>query len=807
MRWISANTRGQHERQAYAYKKLWLLGTSLCAAGVFPFGSFAFAQGASTAASSDEIIVSATRRSESLAEVPLSVTAYSQENMDRKGIGSVLDIAAQTPGVDIPTGRTYQRISIRGIDSNSGAATTAVYIDDIPIQARNAAINYAGSTIPYIFDLERIEVLRGPQGTLFGANAQGGAIRFITPTPSLTEYSGYGRLQANALDGGGTGFDAGLAVGGPIVEDKLGFRLSAYRRETGGWVDRQSWQNPLDREEDANTAEATILRAAVLWQASDWLSISPSVYYQYSLEDDRGGSALYTRCPAATPLDPALDPCPLGDADPDSGNFINYAAIAQPSEDKFVVPSLKFVAEGGGVELTSVTSYLYRKVSQTNDATHGNDRISLGAEWLFPIVPGWDEAVIWQSPVSTQKLLTQEVRLSSTDDDARLKWTLGTYYSNSKLHSDLPIAHPHFPDSYFADRGVPLPNPGDMVDGIYRYYGVEDTEESSISFFGNIDFDVLENLTVSVGARYGFEKLDYNIVERGVSYAGGIATAAGELKEEPFTPRVAVSWQATPDNLFYASYAKGYRPGGTNKAVPDLCAADLAVLGIPGGETYASDETSSYEVGWKASLFEGLSFQASAYRTKWDDIQQRFRLPCAFSLVANTATAVSKGVDLSFSYRPVEQLVLTGAFGYTDAEYTETVIVGSAPIVSEGETLGAPPFTLNIAGEYTFDVFDSRDGFVRLQYNHRQANDGPYAYQIPASSLYDPTRAPGADQSRLDVRLGWLVTPDLTLEFIAENVLNNVDLLGNDPVYNGGPLWFGYTQRPRMLAVQASMRF
>ncbi len=788
-------------------KKLLLVGASLCAIGVSQFNSFALAQGANTAASSDEIVVSATRRSETLAEVPLSVTAYTQESMDRKGIGSVLDIAAQTPGVDIPPGERYQRISIRGIDSNSGAATTAVYIDDIPIQARNAAINYAGSTIPYIFDLERIEVLRGPQGTLFGANAQGGAIRFITPAPSLTDFTGYARVQANVVDGGGTGFDAGLAIGGPIVEDKLGFRLSGYRRETGGWVNRQSWQDPLDKEEDANTAEATILRAALLWQVNDWLSVSPSAYYQYSRENDRGGSLLYTRCPSATPLDPTLDPCPLGASDPNDGEFLNYASLAQPSEDKFVVPSLKFVASGADIEVTSVTSYLYRKVSQINDATHNNDRVSLGAEWLFPIVPGWDNAITWQEPTATQKLFTQEMRVANIDSEARIKWTLGAYFSNSKLHSDTPIASPHYPDSYFADKGVPLSNPQDMVDGIYRYYGIEDTKEQSISFFGNIDFEVIDDLTLSFGARYGFEKLDYDIVERGVSYAGGIATAQGKLKEKPFTPRVALSWQATPDNLFYASYAKGYRPGGTNKAVPDLCAADLAVLGIPGGETYSSDTTASYEVGWKARPLEGLSFQASAFRTKWDDIQQRFRLPCAFSLVANTATAVSKGVDLSLSYRPVERFVLTGAVGYTDAEYTETVIVGTAPIVSEGETLGASPLTLNVAAEYYFDLLGAEDGFLRLQYNHRQANDGPYAYQIPASSLYDPTRSPGADQKQLDIRIGWDVTSQLTLEAIAENVLNYTDLLGEEPTYIGGPLWFGYTQRPRMFALQASLRF
>src|SRR5690606_33548735 len=156
------------------------------------------------------------------------------------------------------------------------------------------------------------------------------------------------------------------------------------------------------------------------------------------------------------------------------------------------------------------------------------------------------------------------------------------------------------------------------------------------------------------------------------------ATANGSMKEDPFIPRVALSWQQTDTSMFYASGAQGYRSGGVNKAVPDICENDLRTLGIAGGGDYESDTTDSYAAGWKGSLFDRrLSLQASAYHTTWNGIQQQIRLPCAFSMVANTASAVSKGLDLNINWRATDALTLSAAVGYTNAEYQDTIIIGT----------------------------------------------------------------------------------------------------------------------------------
>ena len=758
-----------------------------------------------TATTVDEIVVTATRTETRLDRVPLSITAMSQETMDRRGIRDIKDLAAQTPGIDIPAGRV-QRVAIRGINSSAGAATSAVYIDDTPIQARNAAINYAGSTVPYIFDLERVEVLRGPQGTLFGASAQGGAIRFITPTPSLTRTTAYGRAQVNSTEDGETGYEFGAAVGGPIVEDRLGFRVSAYRAHSGGWIDRQSWQDPTDKEDNANGIDTTVIRLALNWQPTDWLTISPSVYYQNVDQGDR--SQLYTRCPATVALAPTVNPCPRGASDPDAGRYINYASLAATGSDEFLVPSLKINLDGENLSLTSVTSGLSRTVAQINDATYNNDRVSLGNNWLFPVVPGWSKAVTWQAPKTKQELLTQELRLTNASSGARLRWTVGAYYSQSELTSNTPIASPHYPAAFRAARGIPLAAAPFMVEGLYRYYGNEYTEETTKAVFANIDFSILDNLIISAGLRQSWDELSYDIVERGVSYAGGIATAKGAMKEDPFIPRVAISWQQTDTSMFYASWAQGYRSGGVNKAVPDICENDLKTLGISGGGAYESDTTDSYEAGWKGSLFDRrLSLQASAYHTTWDGIQQQIRLPCAFSMVANTASAVSKGLDLNINWRATDGLTLSAAVGYTNAEYQDTIIIGASPLVYEGQTLGPSPWTVNLGVDYRFAAPTGHDAYVIARYNYREANTGPYAYNFSTSSLYDPSRVEGNSVNKLDLRVGVQLTNELTGELFVENALNNVDLLYEEPTYIGGPLWFGETQRPRMFGAQLIARY
>lgn len=251
-----------------------------------------------------EVVVTATRRSESALKVPVSIAAFSQQQLDNQGLKEIDDLTRYTPGLRLTrTTNGGNNISIRGISSGAGAGTTGVYIDDTPIQVRNLAYA-AGSTFPALFDLERVEVLRGPQGTLFGSGSEGGTVRFIQTSPSLNDYSGYARGEVSTTQGGDPSYEGGAAFGGPIIEGKLGFRVSGFYRKEGGYVDGISgtpvvldptgnagpasltFTNKQVTRENTNSVEITGFRGALKFALTDAIDITPSVTYQKTERND-----------------------------------------------------------------------------------------------------------------------------------------------------------------------------------------------------------------------------------------------------------------------------------------------------------------------------------------------------------------------------------------------------------------------------------------------------------------------------------------------------------------------------------------
>src|SRR5690606_38556166 len=210
------------------------------------------------------------RRSDTVNRIPVAVTAQTQFDLDQQGIQTIADLQTLVPGLRL-SGRESSgnaTIAIRGIRQQAAtAATTGFYLDETSLQKRSAGgfASQNGTPVPPLFDLERVEVLRGPQGTLFGGGSEGGTIRYIQTAPSLTDYSSYARAQIGSMKGGDNGYEAGFAIGGPIVEDKLGFRASIFRRETPGYVDLTDYRDLHIYQEDANEGQVTAGRLAFAW--------------------------------------------------------------------------------------------------------------------------------------------------------------------------------------------------------------------------------------------------------------------------------------------------------------------------------------------------------------------------------------------------------------------------------------------------------------------------------------------------------------------------------------------------------------
>ncbi|MEP6868933.1 MAG: TonB-dependent receptor plug domain-containing protein, partial [Novosphingobium sp.] len=412
----------------------------------------------------DEIVVTANKREESLSRVPISIAAYTAETMDRQGVRSAEDIARLTPGVsfrrDTFGSGSGTSISIRGISSSSGAATTGIYIDDTAIQIRSNAQTAFGSALPEIFDLDRVEILRGPQGTLFGAGAQGGVVRFITPTPSLTKQSIYARTEAAVTDNGAPSYEAGVAVGAPLVEDKIGVRLSGYYRHSGGFVDRKPFNTATPNStafyKDVNDVNTLALRAAVLVEPAPGIKFLPSVVYQRQTVADSG--AFWDSL-----------------SNPGNGQFISGYQLAQKGVDRFVIPSLKVSIDLGSVELTSVSSYFDRRGSAIQDYTNVNTAFIF--EEPTPFIPGW---VAPGHATAKQGVFSQEIRLGSTDPQAKIRWTVGAFYSNGTQNESF-----HIEDDTVARLlpitaifGIPL------TEGRYLFVAGNDSREKQYALFG-----------------------------------------------------------------------------------------------------------------------------------------------------------------------------------------------------------------------------------------------------------------------------------------------------------------------------------
>lgn len=230
-----------------------------------------------------EIVVTASRREESQSKVPISVTAFTQETLDRNNVRSVDDIARMTPGVQF--NRTTDiagvaSISIRGIQSDAGSGATGIYIDDTPIQSRSSFGGLGSSVWPQVFDLERVEILRGPQGTLFGAGSEGGTVRFITPQPSSTKFDAYARADAAFTQGGDPSTEVGAAMNIPLITDKLGLRFSSSYRHDGGYINRTDIYSGNVAQTGTNFSDTNTFRLALGYKPTDNLTITPSFYWQ-----------------------------------------------------------------------------------------------------------------------------------------------------------------------------------------------------------------------------------------------------------------------------------------------------------------------------------------------------------------------------------------------------------------------------------------------------------------------------------------------------------------------------------------------
>lgn len=772
-----------------------------------------------------DIIVTATRRAEPLSKVAISATAFDQATLDTKGVRSITDISRISPSLNFSqrAPRKGADISIRGITSRVGASTTGIYIDETPIQVRYVG-SFADNVFPQIFDLERVEVLRGPQGTLFGAGSMGGTVRFITPQPDMNKTSGYARAEISDTRYGGLSYEGGAAVGIPLVTDKIAFRGSFWARREGGVIDRADPDTGAIQDKNIDKQTSYVARAALAIKPSDSLTLTPSVFYQRIKSHDT--SQFWTTRSflpvAAGPIQPSST-FTLPFSDYKHGVLLTGDQMPSPGVDRFVIGALKAEVNLDGVDVIGNVSYFDRASDYFFDySTAVAANVSSALAGLgVPLLSRVSTSVSHADQQDTQKNWTAELRVQSNDTASPFNWVAGLFYAHQRQRALQGIGgegldafvqaltgDPTLPGSAFFG---PNYQPGNLA-----IFADNRSLDEQFAGFLDVSYSITEQLKATAGVRISRTTVDVYNAAAGPFASGPLTSSTASSKATPITPKFSLSYQIDDANMLYASAAKGFRIGGGNPILPAAqCAGALAAIGLTDTpSTFASDSLWSYEIGSKNKVAGGkVSMNASAFYIDWKNLQQQVFLPCQYQYVDNVGSATSKGFELQFSVTPVRALSLGAALSYTSSKYTSTAFPGTIPgagpgsvIVSDGDTIGDPPWRISLNGDYEFPFGQNNSGYVHVDYTYQSHNSGQSPVQNPLSVSFDPAQPNLPALQLVNLRAGVRLDDRIDASLFVNNLFDETKLVYIRHELPGNLLFKNTINRPRTIGLTLTYR-
>ena len=701
-----------------------------------------------------DIIVTATKREESLRDVALAISAVTGDQLAQQGAQGLSDYIARMPGVVF---NDYQpslsEVIIRGVASTTyheqGQTTTGYYLNEIPLSEPGWP-----TLIPDVdtFDLDRVEVLRGPQGTLFGSSSLGGLVNYVVHTADPTKFDAAAQALIGATDNGSG--DMNHAVKGminiPLVQDKLAVRLVGLDRYDSGYID-----NTRTGEEGINDLRTRGLRGSVVFTPAEGTRISYLSMFQETRLEDQTTLRL--------------------------GGYTTDSYQAQPQKTRLLVNSLRVDQDLGDAATVTVIGALSDKKNRT----------------VFDETPtGWLQGL----PVlSTYKgynharIRSIEARVAS-QGERRFNWLVGVFYQYSEkyLKDDVYQAGAAaFIDANPADFGG---NPGSLLapgDVFNQYITAQSNKDLGI--FGEVSFKPVPEIELTVGGRYYDVSADAEVTIPPYANFPGEFTATGisfgsKQSENGFTPKVTVAYRPNKDFMAYATYSQGYRVGGANPNAGRIGGIGVGTLPV----SYDSDSVDNYEIGARATLAGGrLLLDATLFRIDWKDIQVRLFSPAPYfySYVTNAGGARIDGVEFSGSWQVAPIFRVATSVTYQDSKVTEP-FAGFA----EGLTLpGSSKWSVNSTA--TLELKDV-PGKPRFELAHRYLSSAPVAFGSPATR---------GDFNLFDLRGSVEVDEHVSLSAFVSNLFNEYGVL-NAPFSDFDPRPQGSVVRPRTIGLRFDWR-
>lgn len=698
--------------------------------------------------STEVIVVTSQLRAQSLQDVPVAVTAFNEERIERAGIKSSQDFVDLTPNVSLDDSFTYGNtfISIRGVSQiNNADSPVAIVVDGVP---QNNQKQFKMK----LFDIQRIEVLKGPQGSLYGRNAIGGAISIITK-PASDDLEGF----ANVTIGNGGLFDVSGGISGPIVEDTLRYRVAGSFLSKDGLIDNAFLNTKADFVDEDYSIRGNLLYTPNSDLTMD-LRVSSSQFDAGSLYDVVTNST----------LNPTYR---SGGANnffaPDNSNL----GVTEGETDE-VTFKLDYAFESS--TLTAITNSTSLKEVYFGDLDFSNPQGLGGFQGLF--------GELRQSQDLDVDLFSQEIRLVS-DSDSKLQWIIGGFYieTNRQLTTTAGCDDdPNCAAFLQAAFGLPTAPPNDFA---FINRG-EDNDNTAWSLFSQVEYILSDKASIQFGARYDRDEREQT----------DLNNPSAVLSEDfsAFQPKISYNYKYSDDVLMYASYSTGFRSGGFN----------APGLNLP---TFEDEYLENYELGWKATLSDKLVINSSLFFSQSEDYQFFFvDATTAAQFISNIDGVDIMGFDADFNYKVSEDFTILGGIGLTDTEITDI----SGPVLTQLASSGVntanlvgnrtpknTPVTFNIAFEYQKEI-GQFEMLARLDYEYK----GKKYWQIDNLDIQDPV-------DLVNARIGisgekWSATLWLRNAFDEEYYTDY-----NPAEFTGSLTDLGFPAQPRSYGIELSYRF
>lgn len=699
MKNLKSRTSARHFIQLIA-------GTSLAAL----IAQGAIAQDAAEEADDNVIIVTATKRDANLQDIPFSINAQTADDIQKTGATTLEDLSRNVAGLTIQNlGPGQSQVSIRGVSAGQIVRDQPGVKEQVGVYLDESVISLSLFTPDLdLFDLNRVETLRGPQGTLFGSGSVGGTVRYITNQPKLGTTEGAVEGNVNLVDGDDFGGHLKGAINAPLG-DKAAIRAVGYFTRYGGFIDARREGGGIT--EDINDGERYGGRIALTFEPSETISITPRVIYQKISTDGFNRQEVFNLY--ANPFTTTRPAVTFNERE-------QHLLLQEAFEDETMIADATIKIGLGGVDLTSVSSYTDRDILVSRDASAltGSVSVDLGFPTAGVLLPSN------LRDTTKVKSFTQEVRLSS-NGDGPLQWVLGGFYSNTDRNYAQRLPTPGydaFTDVRFGAgtsaavaNGFPLNSP-------YNADINYDIEQKAV--FGEASYAFGDQFTLTAGGRY------YDFSEDRLFKSGGLFSngdnQTGSTKSDGFTPRLLASFNASDSVTINAQASKGFRLGGINDPLNiPLCsggAGGVDALTYGNRPRYDDETLWNYELGVKTQG-SGFTFNAAAFYTDIKNLQVTADAgSCSSRVVFNVPKAHTQGIEFELSARPAEGLDLGISGSLVSAKFDSSVTTTAGAVIAgirDGNRLPTvPKFQISANATYSFPVSDGAEAYVSTSIQH-----------------------------------------------------------------------------------------